>query len=127
MEDSFLGNRLGDWTLKKQGEGVIIACGIFQIGDKSANRGYALKDGHQWIQLLEKMGKRSTLDMEELRVNSWGGQVSRGTDKDINLFTSIRKRMDLNCEKKRVWPYKTNAAKLLHGLEYSVAPWVMDI
>jgi len=126
MESDFLSDGLGGWTQKEMGEGVIIACGIFQIGSKNANRGFNLSGGHTWKNLLAKAGNRLTVDMRETRVLSWGGQVSRGKDKDINLFTTLKKRLDLSCETKRSWGARTTASDLLKGLEYSAPPIVME-
>lgn len=122
MPKGFCGNRLGDWTLKEKGKGIIIACGIFQIGSKVTTRGFRISREDDWFSLLKGANNRSTLDLEETKVLSWTGQIARGMDKDINLFTTQRKRLDLNCECKRIWGANTNAKELLTNLEYSAAP-----
>lgn len=127
MPDDFCGDKIGDWTLKESGEATVIMSGVFQVGDKCANRGFGTKKAPNWRTILEEMGTRSTLKIDQTRVLSWNGQTKLGKDENVNLFLETEKVFDVNKEAKRIWPDRTNGTKLLTRLEHSAPPVVMEV
>ena len=122
----YVGEDLGKFSLEHKGRGICILSGIYQIGDKTATRCYSVKGNFSWIEYLKLFGNRSKIPLREHRVVSWIEAVFRERFKDINVFKDIPKFLDLNNERKRIWLNKTNAEKLLSGLEYSIPHWVWE-
>jgi len=115
----YVGKGLGQFGLTKKGKGIIIACGMYQIADKSAERGFILRDGLSWKKILQDVGNATTAKLKERRTQSWLHAAYRQRPDTINVFRIIPKTLDLNCDSKRLWPSTTTGKKLLSRLEYS--------
>lgn len=111
---------LGGWKMKKSGEGVVVACGVYEIAGKSANRGYDMKPGFSWVRELRKAGNRLVIPLTEHRPLSWVGSVQTGHVDRINEFMDFPKELNLNSDVKRFWPGPVTARALLRGVQDSI-------
>lgn len=100
---------IGGWDEKIHGDGVIIGSGVYQIGEKNALRGF-----HSKINLCEllKSTRGSMVNIEHTLVKSWKLNLFQHTD-DTNKFIDDVKILDLNFDKKRVWPHRFSRRKTL--------------
>lgn len=117
--DNECGDGLGMWSKENEGDGVMILCGIYQVGDKVATRCYNVNKNMSWLEYLEKAGNSETIEIEETRAVSWIEAVHYGKHNPCEFVTN-RKVLNLNRDNKRVWLSKTNARKLLTTLEVSI-------
>lgn len=117
---SMLSDELGGWKLKKSGKGVIVACGIYELAGKSANRGYEMKAGFKWTEQLEAAGNAKFVKLTEHRPLSWVGGVNTGHVDRINRFMDFPKQLNLNSDVKRIWPKELTARQLLESSQLSL-------
>lgn len=122
---------LGSWEKEKDsGEALLISCGQYQIGEeKNKFRGIIAvsrkrdieMEKDNWKKILKRAKGASKIKyVQDLKPQSWTQVIHNNHDpKLINVFTRDVKHIDLNMDKKRVWPTKTNARRLLTDLEYS--------
>lgn len=133
---------LGEFELKqdsaygdKPRPGILIACGMYQIGSKCAYKGFeprSIRDADDfedsppsyhrdtWEEMLTRNLRRSSFNYPELKVESWREAMSKNHPiSKINVFTNARKKVDLNCDTKRTWLRKVKARDLLSGSEPS--------
>lgn len=102
------------------GSGVIIACGMYQIGESNAFKGFKPKSGETWIDILKKYSKRKSVPYKQLHVESWLEAMAKGHEPTaINVFENSIKMVDLNCDNKRIWPRKVTGQDLLDSMESS--------
>jgi hypothetical protein len=116
----FLGTGLGDWTAAGAGEGIIIGCGLYSLAGKNKMRGFTLNKANTWQRILESMGRADRQVLTEHRVMSWVHAAHLDAPERTNVFADVPKMLDLNCDNKRLWLKRTNAAALLSGLEQSI-------
>jgi hypothetical protein len=103
------------------GEGVIIACGMYQIGKANAFKGFRPKDGETWLNILTKYRRRKAVLYKQLHVESWLEAMAKGHEPTaINVFERSHKLVDLNCDTKRIWTREVTGQDLLDGLEPSL-------
>ncbi len=106
-----LSGDIGDWDLVSSGDGVMVGCGVYQVGDYSHYRGYnwdakALGDLTTFI--MSNKGKRK-LTIEQQMVLSWRLVAFRNTDHNkINRFIKAgnpdsTKELNLHFDNKREW------------------------
>ncbi len=94
------GSELGKWEKSKEGEGVILGSGVYQIGDKSKLRGFDTR-----VPLLEAIPhKGKTINISRLRPHTWREISQRSWDTAlINRFEEDTKRLHVNFDSKRIW------------------------
>lgn len=95
-----IGKELGDWDFELAGKGVVVGCGVYQIGEKVRLRGFS-----RGLNLIE-MCKRSdkTLDLQRTHVMSWKEIMFRnGAKEDINKFIEETRSMRPAFDSKRLW------------------------
>jgi hypothetical protein len=126
IPESYIGSGIGDFQLAESGSGLIIACGMYEIGKKSADRGFILPHSQKWSNIIGDMGNASTLKLPQTLVISWISALHQDKPELVNQFIQSHKILTLNCESKRNWLTTTNADKLLSGLEYSIPKVVLD-
>jgi hypothetical protein len=103
------------------GEGVIVACGMYQIGKSNAFKGFKPRSGETWFDLLRKFRKRKVVPYKQLHVESWLEAMAKGHEPTaINVFERSHKLVDLNCDTKRIWTREVTGQDLLDGLEQSL-------
>lgn len=103
------------------GEGVIIACGMYQIGRANAFKGFKPRKGETWFNILTRYRKRKSIPYKQLHVESWLEAMSKGHEPTaINVFENSVKMVDLNCDSKRIWSGDVTGEQLLDGLEASL-------
>lgn len=122
--------KLGSWELEKSKiNTILIASGVYQMGDKSAFRGVVpvkrKKKGKivqdDWKTILKKAGCQEKFRyVQSPQPESFTSVMARNRSLDeINLFKPEPKDIDVNMDTKRVWTEKTNAKKLLLDFQYS--------
>ena len=119
LPKTWLGGALGDWALEREGEGLLIGSGVYDLGEKVAFRGLKVRDGISWRKRLKAVGKGVTIPVPVLVVPSLLGAVSRGKRKEANVFLNKIKHVDLNSDVKRIWNEPATARSLLKGLQGS--------
>lgn len=119
LPKSWLGGNLGDWALEREGAGVLIGSGVYDIGEKIAFRGLKVRDGINWRERLSHAGTSGKVSVPVTVVPSLFGAVSRGKRKEANVFVNRTKVVNLNSDVKRLWHEEATASSLLKGLHYS--------
>lgn len=123
---------LGKFDYVMEGHGYLIACGMYQIGDESAFRGFIpekQKDNtyDTWERILSRYPKRKKIPYPYLHVESWVEAMAKNHSKDhINVFKNERKIIDLNCDTKRRWLSKVTASDLLSGPDESLPEIIIE-
>ncbi len=142
IDKKYLGEGLGEFEAKEHGECIMIMCGLYQIGSKSADRGFKVPENYEWKRIfkylkipynksynkkpfswkliLQLMKNKEKILLQEVRPLSWRSAIIQHRCKEINKFITYDKILSLNMDRKRLWSEQTNAYKLLHGLEYSI-------
>lgn len=93
-------NKLGDMSYETEGPGVIVACGIYQIGYDTAIRGVA---SNASLYSLRK-SKGRFADMSRQQPISWRQALNRNMETDhINRWLEHQKRLRVDMDRKRVW------------------------
>lgn len=91
---------LGSLKFEKEGEGIILGSGIYQIGDKVKFRGYPLKTS--LFELIHNGNKTVTLSSN--KAYTWKSVVHRGLPLEmINRFEQVDKKVNINFDTKRLW------------------------
>lgn len=103
IPEKYLGGKIGDFELVEKGDGLLIACGCYQVGSAAAFKGFEAKEGDNWRRLLERYKDKKEIPYEALRVESWTEAVSKGHFDRINLFQTMPKNISLNADIKRIW------------------------
>jgi len=102
------------------GRGIVVASGMYEIADKTKYRGFRMRRGMTWRRLLKKYPGRMSVRVRQLHVESWVEAQAKGHPKEaINVFENTTKKIDLNCDEKRLWKRRIKSDDLLDGLEYS--------
>lgn len=111
-------NKLGSWTLEKEGYGVLLGSGIYQIGSKCKIRGYQVD-----IDLFELCDtKKKEIMFHQNRVLTWKEVVFHNWDKSkINYFDTVDRVINVNFDQKRLWyeQYKNFQEVLKHNITSS--------
>jgi len=126
IPDNLLSQGLGAWELKKEGAGVILMSGVYEIGNKVANRGFPVDSSFTWSDILKRIGNESVYKFSNRICRSWIHAVELDREFEINKFLDEVKELDLNIDHKRVWLSKTTGNKLLQGLEQSIPKIYFD-
>jgi len=116
----YMGSDLGLWSAEGQGQGVLIASGIYQLAGKSKFRGIEIKDGLSWMDLLNKHPRNKYISIPQQVVMSWVESNFRAKDYLTNRFTVKIKDIDLNCDSKRVWPGDVTGRALVSSSQKSL-------
>lgn len=125
------GGGIGEFEEKTHGPGLIVACGMYQVGDKCAFKGFnpnsdpRIRSGklppETWVSVLSKNRHKRKLTYRMRRVESWVEAMAKNHDKTaINVFGIAPKEIDLNCDVKRVWQQDITAGDLLAHNEQSL-------
>lgn len=93
-------DRLGDFTPKKSGHGVMLGTGIYQIGDKTKFRGFESK-----TKLSDMINvDSSVIKIDSLRKYGWRECIFHNWGKEyINRFVPDIKELTCNFDTKRLW------------------------
>ena len=141
IPDRFIGKSLGDFELVEQGDGIIIACGIYEINGQFSLKGFSKKcnrcrgsgkyrgetcpaccgSGKQSIKnLLEENPGKKKIPLTSLHVESWLQAMAQNhATARINLFSDRPKDLKLNCDTKRIWENEVDSDDLLNSLQFS--------
>ncbi len=112
---------LGNFEFVTEGPGVIVACGMYQIGEANAFKGFRPNDRDTWESILHRNRNHTKLKYRVRRVESWVEAMAKNHGKKtINVFESVRKDIDLNCDVKRIWIDKFRGRDFLERSEDSV-------
>ena len=105
-------NKMGEYEIKANGEeGIFIASGISKVGDKVKFRGFDTKIK---LDVILKNDVNETYIQRVCSLKQCGKKYElktvNGTKKlnfdDINLFENVKRDINLNCDKKRIWDDK---------------------
>ncbi len=112
---------LGQLAFEKEGPGVILGSGIYQIGDKIKFRGFPLK--RDLLELCAGRGK--SLKISNQHAYTWREITFRGWSNElINRFETIDKNLDVNFDQKRLWIDDWNSFQDVHKDNVSSLPFV---
>lgn len=110
---------LGGFGFVDKGNGLLIACGQYEIGQQSAFKGFAPKRGDTWRRILTRHPRASHIRYPVLRVESWIEALSKGHPDKVNYFEETTKNIDLNGDTKRIWHERATGGRLLSHLAQS--------
>lgn len=92
--------QIGDFTLKKEGFGVVLGSGVYQIGDKCRFRGF--KTNRTLMQLLQS--DAGSVELIEHHPWTWREVAARDWNTDlINKFVDTPKTLHIRFDQKRLW------------------------
>jgi hypothetical protein len=120
IDKKYVSGKLGEFDFVTNGDGILIACGQYEIGDKDAYKGFNPLHADDWIKILNKNLNKSIIEYPVLKVESWIEAVAKGHFNKINLFSKEVKKIDLNADIKRTWLKNIKAKNLLERLEQSL-------
>ncbi len=90
----------GDLSYETEGPGILVACGVYEIGGKTAIRGVPSK---VTLRNLAERGGR-VADVSSMQPISWRQTLQRHYSKEeINRFSMQLKRLRPNMDEKRIW------------------------
>lgn len=102
-----INNELGAWSIEpfSGNSGVILATGIYQIGNFMKNRGFSLKDyDYNWFTLLERNFDSDLIEIERTYVIKIAEALRRWKSlENVNIFKKDTKKLNINSDKKRAW------------------------
>jgi hypothetical protein len=118
---------LGIFELQYKGPCTLVACGQYEIDDKSAFKGFEpikiTRDGQpiyeSWRDILSRNPGKSKFQYPVLRVQSWLDAAAKGKFEKVNYFENTFKEINLNADRKRNWLRKATTDTLLSGLDPS--------
>jgi hypothetical protein len=119
IDQKYLSGELGGFDYVTHGQGCIIACGEYFIGDKAAYKGFRPIDADTWLAILARNATKSKIPYPVVKVETWREAVAKGHYGSINLFSEDTKEIDLNADVKRIWAKRITAGDLLKKLEQS--------
>lgn len=91
---------LGSLSYELEGPGILVGCGVYQIGEKTAIRGVPSRVTLR--QIAEQGGKTS--DVSSMQPLSWRQALQRDHSPErINLWVKSLKKMRPNMDTKRIW------------------------
>jgi len=117
---------IGEFEFVEEGEGLLVACGQYCIGEKEAYKGFDPLPGDNWRKLLQENSKKTSFEYPIIRVNSWVDRVAKGYFEGFNLFEDTFKVIDLNVDRKRIWKPGITGSYLLNNLEYGLPRIFVD-
>lgn len=120
---------LGEFCYETEGDGIIIASGMYQLGNQCAYRGFIAKRTDDWFKILSRKNNinKTKITYKQLYVESWVDAMAKGHPKSkINVFENRPKEIDLNCDCKRLWDYDITARDLLKNLYRSMPVIITD-
>lgn len=95
-----IGTNLGEFKYECEGDGIIIGCGVYQIGNTSKIRGFNTRK--PLMEYCEYDG--DTLNIKQNHVISWKEAALHGIgEKNINEFVEIEKGLHVRLDRKRIW------------------------
>lgn len=118
---------IGNFEYVDEGPGVLIACGMYQLNDAAAFKGFKPQKNPKtneydtWYDILSRNYRRKKIKYKITnKVESWIEAMAKNHGKkSINVFSDDYKIIDLNCDSKRAWPEDMTAKKLLTTLQDS--------
>ena len=114
---------LGDFIQDKEGDGVILGSGIYQVGDHSKFRGFSTKT--KLLNILPSKGK--VIDISKVRPYTWREVAHRNMSMGkINLFEEIPRKLKLNFDCKRIWLDDYNDFSEVKKRKVISVPWIFD-
>lgn len=105
---------LGEFEYVVDGPGLLVACGMYQIGDTCAFKGFYPRPGDTWEKILTRHRNRQKIPYSSVRVESWVEAMAKNHGKrTVNVFARMPKIIDINCDTKRIWYDKLKARHIL--------------
>jgi len=126
--DDFLiiGKELGQWNLEKEGKGIVLNTGMYQISNMVKTRGIPKKFIGNWLRfcLKNEIYKRKTFLIPHMR------KLSEGLVRDkslINVNTIINEKKSVNCnsDSKRDWLYRFRSFQEVLDTQIDSYPYIM--
>jgi len=113
----FIGKKLGDFEEVEKGDGILVACGIYEINGQFSLKGFKKKSIRK---ILEENPGKKKITLTTTYVESWLQAMAQNhlTDQ-INLFSDRPKILKLNCDTKRTWMNEVVSDDLLNTLQFS--------
>lgn len=109
-----LDGALGNFEHVVDGHGIMIACGMYQLNDLCAFKGFRAKSGETWRTILSRFPNRKSIPYSSVQVESWVEAMAKNhPTSNVNVFRRVPKKMQLNCDTKRLWPSQVKSAHLL--------------
>lgn len=134
LDGRYLDGQIGSFEYVDKGELILIACGMYQLSHHCAYRGFQperVKDEEEvryesWKEILSRKPESYKIPYPVRKSESWTEAVSKGHYDKINLFYEDIKEIDLNCDRKRIWPKKMRAKEFLCADQKSLPMIVIE-
>jgi len=118
LPQSMLSESLGEFGHVVSGSGIMIACGLYNIGDTNKFRGF--ETPRPWRDILSEFPRRKIISIPTLHVESWVECMAKNHPTSvINRFVKEERIQKLNCDEKRIWPKDLYAKDFLTTLQFS--------
>jgi len=119
IPESFMGGKLGQFEFVVKGEGIIVACGVYEINGQCALKGFKKT---ALTSILKEHPGKLVIRQFARHVESWLQAMSRNADKEaINVFNNeYPKDLKLNCDTKRIWERDLTSTEFLETSQYSM-------
>jgi len=126
INDSLIGNSLGDFEKVIFAEGVIVSCGCYEIGNIVKTKGFELVKKETWKDVLEVNKNKKFIPYTQVRVESFSESTAKRHYDKLNLFEEHSKSMSLNADTKRIWSKTMTGNDYLKKLWYSEAKIIFN-
>jgi len=120
LDEKYLQSGIGNFKLEIEGKGLLIACGQYELYDKSAFKGFAPMKDDTWKKILSRNENKSVIEYPIVKVESWIEAVAKGHFDKINYFSNEVKKININIDQKRTWLKHIKCKELLDKLELSL-------
>lgn len=126
LPSKVLGSKLGLWSKETEGDGILISCGVYQIGDKCKFRGIEISKKDTWTEILKRNKSSYKIPVPQQIVLGWMESNFRGKDVLTNRFLNVIKTVDLNADTKRLWGRPMTAGQYLTKSQRSTPHIIID-
>lgn len=115
-------NGIGKFEYVTKGDGYLIACGLYQIAEQCAFKGFRPESRSEtWKSLLYKYRDKKSITYKVKKVESWIEAMAKNHDKStINVFETTKKVIDFNADIKRKWSKPFKGKDFLNSFENSL-------
>jgi hypothetical protein len=118
---------IGAFEFVDRGPTTIIACGMYQIADVCAFKGFIPKSKDEtWQTLLHRYRNLSKIPYFNTHVESWVEAMAKNHTGTINVFENRPKVIDLNCDTKRTWDKPVRGRDLLATIQKSIPLTIVE-
>jgi hypothetical protein len=127
IPDCYLSDGMGGFEYVAKGDAIILSCGVYQIGETCAFKGFKMPKGETWIKILSSDPKAISVKYPQMHAESWVEAMAKNHSiNKINVFEEKEKEIKFNVDNKRIWPTNFKAEDFLTKCEHSLPKLVIE-